>query len=259
MNNNCLIIMPPADLAGYPNGHIGRVYDYIVVPACRKAGYFPARIDAAVYSDSFDIVKQLVDSDIVICDISGNNSNALYALAVRHVFDLPVVVIKDAKSSVMFDAHQLGVVSYDESLRIDTVQGEVEALTEALNKAVDSRKDRHEFLYRLGIGRPSVPTPDTASSGISQADETPSHEEEAPKEKRLPFISPIPSYVRDPFTEEQIGNLKIGDDIFHMIHGRGKLSSLKKMGKDKLAGIQFDSGSKFLVLTNSELFRAVQD
>src|SRR5436190_23545960 len=120
MDNRCFIIMPSGEPNGYPQGHFSRVYDYIIVPACRAAGYWPTKSDGTTYNDPLDIVKNIIDSEIVLCDLSSNNSDALYGLAVRHSLDLPVTLVKDTKSLVMFDASDLGLVEYDESLRIDT-------------------------------------------------------------------------------------------------------------------------------------------
>lgn len=32
----CFVIMPISDVDGYPKGHFNRVYDYIIVPACKQ-------------------------------------------------------------------------------------------------------------------------------------------------------------------------------------------------------------------------------
>src|SRR5258708_31431519 len=219
MENRCLIIMPPAEPSGYPQGHFNRVYDYVIVPACRAAGFWPTRSDSEKYDNPLDAVKSIIDSEVVLCDLSASNSNALYGLAVRHSLDLPVTVVKDTKSIVMFDASAFGLVEYDESLRIDTVQKEIEVLGEALRKAVDHKKERHQLLNRLSIGLPQF----TAPSQV--ADITPAPEpieepvrQEEPKSKgpSLPIISPLPDYVGSPFTEEQIVKLKVEDSIFNL-------------------------------------------
>src|SRR5882757_8434456 len=152
MDNRCFIIMPPGEPGGYLQGHFNRVYDYIIVPACRAAGYWPTRAGSAKYENPLDIVKDIVDSEVVLCDLSANNSDALYGLAVRQSLDLPVALIKDLKTIVIFGANDFGMLEYDESLRIDTVQREVENLGDALKKVVETKKERHQLLNRLSIG-----------------------------------------------------------------------------------------------------------
>lgn len=253
--------MPSGEPSGYPQGHVNRVYDFVIVPACRMAGYWPTRADLTTYADPLEAVKELVDSDIVLCDVSAKNSNALYAISVRHALSLPVTIIKDTQSSFPFGLTDLGVIGYDESLRIDTVQKAIEVTSEALKNAVESKKERYELLNRLEIGLPEVQAPVVfetntySSQGSQEIDE----EKSKPKEPRLPIISPLPDYVGDAFTEEQIDQLKAGDTFFHLNHGKGKINFVKKSGKEKLANIAFDSGTKLLVLVASDFFRRIKD
>jgi hypothetical protein len=231
----------------------------VIVPACRAAGYWPTRAENEKYDNPLDAIKNIINSDIVLCDLSANNTDALYGLAVRHALDLPVTLIKDAKSFVMFDANEFGTVEYDDSLRIDTVQKAIEVLGEALKNAVESKKERHQLLNRLSIGLTQA-APQIHSFETSEPSpvEEPVKEEVKPKEPRLPIISPLPDYVGEPFTEAQIEKIKGGDSLFHLNHGKGKVDFVKTMGKDKMASIKFDSGTKLLMLTASDFFRKVE-
>ena len=254
--------MPSGELSGYPQGHVNRVYDFVIVPACRMAGYWPTRADVATYTDPLEAVKELVDSDIVLCDVSAKNSNALYAVSVRHALSLPVTIVKDTQSSVPFGLNDLGVTEYDESLRIDTVQKAIDVISAALKDAAESKKGRHELLNQLEIGLPEVQAPvvfETNTYSSAEVSQKIEEEKPKPKEPRLPIISPLPDYVGDAFTEEQIDQLKAGDTFFHLNHGKGKLNFVKKSGKEKLANIAFDSGTKLLVLVASDFFRRIKD
>lgn len=261
MRNRCLIIMPTADPNGYPQGHVNRVYDYIVVPACRLAGVWPSRMDTTVYKDPFELVKEIVDSEIVLCDLSANNANALYGLAIRHSLNLPVTLIKDTKSFASFDAADMGgIVEYDDTLRIDTVQKATEVLSEALKKSMDSNADKHQLLYKLNIGlpqpEPTITLPEPTLQPEVIVEEIP--EEVKTKEPKLPIISPLPDYVGDAFSEAEVEKLKAGDKLFHLNYGKGQINFIKKMDKDKLGSIQFDSGTKLLVLAATDFYRKIK-
>ena len=270
MDHRCFIIMPQSEPSGYAEGHFNRVYDYVIVPACRAAGVWPTRADNASYDNPLAVVTDIVDCEIALCDVSANNSIALYGLAIRQALGLPVALVKDKKSFVMFDATELGLVEYDESLRIDTVQKTIESLGESLKKAVDTKKERHALLNRLGIGLPQLtvePAPmqsgntmvDTPipSSTTASMNEPTDQKVAKGEESHIPIISPLPDYVGDAFTEQQIVKLKAGDVLFHLRHGKGKVNFIKKMGLDQLASIQFDSGPKLLVLGASNFFRKI--
>jgi hypothetical protein len=258
MDNRCFIIMPPGEPSGYPQGHFSRVYDYVIVPACRAAGYWPTRSDTVKYDNPIDVVKDIIDSEVVLCDLSANNSDALYGLAVRQSLDLPVASIKDTKTIVIFGANDFGLLEYDESLRIDTVQKAIEILGDALRKSVENKKERHQLLNRLSIGLPKVAAPSlTVDSDFMSNDQSVLEEEPKAKEPSLSKISPLPDYVSDPFTEEEFGKLKGGSVLFHLHYGKGKVNFVKNSGKEKLASIEFETGTKLLVLTVSDFFRKI--
>ena len=246
--------MPPGEPSGYSQGHFGRVYEYVIVPACRAAGYWPTRSDTVKYDNPLDAVKDIVDSEVVLCDLSANNSDALYGLAVRQALDLPVVSAKDTKTIVIFGANDFGLLEYDESLRIDTVQKATEVIGEALRKAVENKKERHQLLNRLSIGLPKVVPSLTLDTDTSS--DQPIEEPKA-KEPSLPKISPLPDYVGEPFTEKEIDKLKVGDFLFHLNYGKGKVALIKNIGKDKLTSIEFESGTKVLMVAVSDFFRKI--
>jgi hypothetical protein len=257
----CFIITPPGDPPGYSQGHVSRVYDFILMPACRRAGYLPIRAGDSAHNDPLQVVKEVVDCEVAICDLSANNTNGLYGVAIRHVLGLPVILVKDNKSVITFDPGELDIVEYDESLRIDTVQKAVDVLGEALNKAVETKKEKHELLYRLNIGLPQVdvqPTeadnPDSVTSDTSDL-----AEETISKVPALPIISPLPDYVGEAFTKEEIAKLKTGDEFFHLNHGRGKANQVKKSGKFNVASVQFESGTRAIILSASNLLRKIKE
>ncbi|WHZ07144.1 MAG: hypothetical protein OJF59_000897 [Cytophagales bacterium] len=247
-----MILLPQTEPAAYPQGHFKRVYDYVMVPACRLAGYWPSTWDD-LNAQPLDIIKSIVDCEIVICDVSATYTDALYVVAVRQALNLPVVLTKDLKSLISFDAGESALMEYDESLRIDTVQKATEELSKAIQKAVENKQARNAVLNRLAIGLPKLVV-------TTETPPEPQHNEaiqEIPQETHLPIISPLPDYVAEPYTQEQLLKLKTGSELFHLHHGKGKVNFVKKMGKDTVANIQFGSGSKLLVLEASDLFRKI--
>jgi hypothetical protein len=253
MENKCLIIMPTSEPEGYASGHFGRVYDYILLPACRAAGFWPERADNPNNSPE-DIIRNILESDIVICDLSSNNTSVLYAFAIRQSLNLPVVLVKDGRTNLSFYSKDFNEVEYDDSLRIDTVQKATQAIGDALKAAFDNKGERNTLLTRLGIDfTKKVVVPETTFVP------EPLIEPVVHKEPALPVISPLPSYVGESFAEEEIEKLKVGGFLFHLNYGKGEIKTLKKVGKDNMAGIQFDSGQKILVLNASNLLRKIDE
>lgn len=259
MEKRCFIIMPVGEPDGYAQGHFNRVYQYIIVPACRLAGFSPLRADGPELDSALDIIKTVIESDVAICDISSNNPAALYGFAIRQASSLPVTLIKDLKTNTIANIPEFDIVQYDESLRIDTVQNEIETLSEALKKSFANKAVGDSLISRLNIG---VAQPDasvnTETDNTPSATDTAGHEEAQQKESHLPVISPLPDYVGNPITQEEIDWLKVGASIFHMNYGKGEILTISKMPKGRIAKIQFDSGPKLLVLETSGIFRKVK-
>ena len=81
----CFIIMPISDHDKYSPGHFGRVYEYIIKPACLVAGFEPLRADDVKTTNyiALDIIKQIISCDMAICDLSSQNPNVLYEVGIR--------------------------------------------------------------------------------------------------------------------------------------------------------------------------------
>lgn len=78
----CFVIMPISDVDGYEKGHFGRVYEYLIKPACEAAGYKVDRADDTSKTNMIivDILQKAVKYDMAICDISSRNANVFYEL-----------------------------------------------------------------------------------------------------------------------------------------------------------------------------------
>jgi len=260
MEKRCFIIMPVGDPDGYAQGHFNRVYQYIIVPACRLAGFSPVRADGPELDSALDIIKTIIESDVTICDISSNNSAALYGFAIRQASSLPVTLIKDLKTNTIANIPEFDIVQYDDSLRIDTVQSEIETLSEALKKSLANKAVGDSLISRLNIGTAQSDASNNVETDNIQTSptDTAGHDEAQQKESHLPVISPLPDNVGNPITQEEIDWLKVGASIFHMNYGKGEILTISRMAKGRIAKIQFESGAKLLVLETSGIFRKIK-
>lgn len=130
----CFVMMPIADHKDYPVGHFQRVYDFLIKPACEKAGLEPYRADDNKASDMImlDILQKLVECDMAICDISSRNANVFFELGLRQAFNKKTILITDGLQSAPFDISGLRHISYSADLRVDTVAKEVPAIANML-------------------------------------------------------------------------------------------------------------------------------
>ena len=156
----CFVIMPISDVDGYEKGHFGRVYEYLIKPACEAAGYKVDRADDTSKTNMIivDILQKAVKYDMAICDISSRNANVFYELGFRQAFNMKTVLIKDKKTVMPFDISSIRTLSYSETLRIDEVEkgrAEIQKALEETERA--DTKDINSLISLLAINKAEIP------------------------------------------------------------------------------------------------------
>jgi len=131
---NCFIIMPIADVEGYPQGHFKHVYETIISPACELAGYKAQRADEVKASNliHLDILNKLIEAPIAICDLSTRNPNVLFELGIRQAFDKPVVLMQEKGTPRIFDIAPLRYLEYSKEMKYHEVLRSQQELKESL-------------------------------------------------------------------------------------------------------------------------------
>jgi len=110
----CFIVMPISDPDGYEAGHFQHIFDDIFVPACDAAGYKAVRADQIKETNliHLDVLQRLLDSPMVLCDLSSRNPNVLFELGLRQAFDMPVVLVQESGTPKIFDIAPLRFTEY---------------------------------------------------------------------------------------------------------------------------------------------------
>lgn len=131
---DCFIIMPIADSDDRPKGHFQHIYNNIIRPACDKSGYKAVRADEVKQTNliHLDILKQLIEAPIAICDLSNRNPNVLFELGIRQAFDKPTVLIQEKGTPKIFDIAPLRYLEYCKEMRYHDVLQSQNELSEAI-------------------------------------------------------------------------------------------------------------------------------
>ena len=114
MKKICFFIGPIGDDHSPIRDWSDQILEYIVSPTIKEFDYEkPIRADliSGASSISFEIIKNLVDADLVIADLTNGNPNAFYELALRHVLKRPVVHIIREGEKIPFDVRDIPVIS----------------------------------------------------------------------------------------------------------------------------------------------------
>jgi hypothetical protein len=129
----CGIVMPISALDGCSEAHWAEVLD-IISASIEKAGFEPSLVshtDEVAFIHK-TIVQNLYDNPIVVCDVSGKNSNVMFELGLRLAFDKATIVIKDDKTSYSFDTSPVEHLEYPRDLRFARIVDFQERLTQKI-------------------------------------------------------------------------------------------------------------------------------
>lgn len=90
-------------------------YELVFEPVLKNAGYEAIRADKAGMPGSitYDIIRRLVESDLVIADISIENPNVFYELAIRNAAKKPVIVFRSENQKMPFDIYDSRAITID--------------------------------------------------------------------------------------------------------------------------------------------------
>jgi hypothetical protein len=150
----CFVVMPISDAPPYEPGHFRRVYEHIIKPACMTAGFTPIRADDVNRANIIviDVLRRIIEADLVLCDLSGRNPNVMYELGVRQAFNHPVVLIKDNKTDRVFDVQGLRDIEYDAALRVDRIGPVVQQIAASLKNTADGAEGEvNSIIQLLGV------------------------------------------------------------------------------------------------------------
>lgn len=152
----CFVIMGFGKKTDFETGRtldLDKSYKNIIKPAVEAANLKCIRADEIVHSGVIDVpmYEQLLNAEVVVCDLSTSNKNAFYELGIRHALRpfTTLVIAEDGIKTFPFDInhvvvrqyHHLGdVLDFDEVIRFQKV------LTSAIKEILE-----------LNAGKPDSP------------------------------------------------------------------------------------------------------
>lgn len=256
MEKRCFVIMPISDSEEYPSGHFGRVYEHIIKPACELAGFKPIRADDILTTNyiALDIIKNIIECEMAICDLSSRNPNVLYELGIRQAFNLPVTLIKDLRTKRIFDIQGFRDIEYDETLRIDTVETTIQDLSELIKNTFENRQTEiNSLVSLLGIEPAKLTEKKKISSDtelilntLSIIDKRlsiiESINQQSPKQVVATTAISIPENVGDSLKSTDVEGITVGTLLFHSRFGKVEVIQIQKAGSQSIVTIKQENG-----------------
>lgn len=115
MVNTCFIISSIGKEDSETRKLADEKFELIFEPVLKELGYNVTRADkiGSPGSISRDIVNHIINSDMVIADVSDENPNVFYELAIRNAAKKPVIVFRRINQQMPFDIYDKRAISID--------------------------------------------------------------------------------------------------------------------------------------------------
>ena len=140
----CFIISPIGQVETEINRKANGLYNAVIKPVLNDLGYECVRADEIDASGSINnqIINKIIDSKLVIVNLSGLNPNVMYELALRHAIGKPVIMLKEGSFSDMpFDIIDQRTILYNDDLNsVVSTQNELRKKIEGIksNSEIDN-------------------------------------------------------------------------------------------------------------------------
>lgn len=136
----CFVIGPIGDVYaahGTPEResyeHHLEIFEQVIAPACAKHEIDAVRADGIAHAGDINeqICRHVIESDLVIADVSGGNPNVMYELGLRHITGKPTIHIGEA-GQLPFDIASIRTIRYQRARsRLAGARREIETALEA--------------------------------------------------------------------------------------------------------------------------------
>lgn len=134
--------------------HFKHVLKDLFTPAIQRLGtdwtVIPPTMSGSALIHA-DIIKNLEEADLVLCDVSTRNPNVLFECGIRVALDKPIAMVKDQYAGKVFDTDVINYHEYEASLATYKVEEELPKLTEHLADAVTTSDGHNTFWKVFGL------------------------------------------------------------------------------------------------------------
>ncbi len=116
----CFLVCPIGDEDTPVRHHADQLFEHIVEPAARECHYKCLRADKVSKPGmiNIDVIEHLLQDQLVVADLSGQNPNVFYELAIRHASNKPVVQMIKSGEEIPFHLAQCRTIKF--SLDLDS-------------------------------------------------------------------------------------------------------------------------------------------
>lgn len=111
----CFVISPIGDEGSETRKRSDSVMKYIITPTVKEFDYEPTRADYITDPGiiASQVIRHIINYDLVIADLTDRNPNVFYELAIRHMSRKPLIQIIRKGDALPFDVAQTRIIAFD--------------------------------------------------------------------------------------------------------------------------------------------------
>ncbi len=169
---SCFVIGPIGEPDSPERRHADAMLCDLIRPAVEPLGYKVLRPGlAGVLEIMPEVIRHVLEDDLVVADLTGGNPNVFYELALRHVRAKAIVQLIKRGDQVPFDLSGTTVlkVNLDDSEDVESVRLEIQVHVRAMGKAGGVVSSPIPSITKLLSTVPALVWPERAA-GPSPAD-----------------------------------------------------------------------------------------
>jgi hypothetical protein len=117
MDNQAFVVMQVGVEGSTERKRANEIYEYIIQPALKEYELTSYRADLDLTPGAITpkLLSELLNSKVIIADLTGNNPNVFYELGITHSFAMPLICIAGSVPSLPFDAKDERVIELGEN------------------------------------------------------------------------------------------------------------------------------------------------
>jgi hypothetical protein len=111
----CFVISPIGDPDSETRKRADQILKHVVQPAVKECGFDAIRADQIAEPGiiTTQVIQHIIDDPLVVADLTGQNPNVFYELALRHAFRRPYVQLIQRGERIPFDVAAIRTIEVD--------------------------------------------------------------------------------------------------------------------------------------------------
>jgi hypothetical protein len=161
---SCFVAMPVTTPELYveklgDSEHFVHVFEHLFRPALEQIGFIvipPSASGASLIHA--EIIKNLEQADLVLCDLSSLNPNVFFELGIRTALNRPVALIKDNfTTQIPFDLNAINTHTYNNSLTPWALRMEIPSVASHIEHVANTNMAGNALWHYFGLTKPGTP------------------------------------------------------------------------------------------------------